>query len=362
MSFESIQEWFDIAWFRFVVAAGGGLLAGLFISNLVGTIAKRTRNTLVSDSAARLSALIFVLCLVLGLRFGLESFELEPDTKQLLGKIFVIIIYVLVTWGITRFYDVVHEQILQPWGRRQENIAIIDVLRTVAIVIIWMLGVLSAVNSAGYNVSAVLAGLGIGGLAVALAAQDTVANLFGGVIILTQNPFKVGDKITIGGNTGWVLSIGIRSSVIENWYGHKITVPNKVFTDGHVINVDARTVYWEGMQLKLRHDSTLEQIERAMALVQEVLDRADNLTETTWVGLCNIGEGYVELEVWYGIEKFAGSDDSYPNEYMKILGVKTEVNVAVLRAFEEASIHLAMPLQRHIVSQSTPAALPESRF
>ena len=80
------------------------------------------------------------------------------------------------------------------------------------------------------------------------------------------------------------------------------------------------------------------------------------------MGVCNVGDGYVEIEVWYGIEKFKAGEDSYPNEYMKILGVKTEVYLAVLRALEDASIHLAVPLERHLVSQTAPTALPESRF
>lgn len=361
MDIDRLMELINIDWVRFALIAGGGLIGGLFISNIIASLGKRTQKKMIRESTARLRSLVFVVCFVLGLRFGMESFDLAPDTEQILAKIFTVVIYVLVTWAVTRVYDTIHEQVLRPWGQRKDNISVIDVLRTFMIALIWLLGVLSALSSAGYSVSAVLAGLGIGGLALALAAQDAVANIFGGIIILTQSPFKVGDKITIGGNTGWVLNIGLRATIIQNWYGHVITVPNKSFTDSHVVNVDARPIYWEGIQLKLRHDSTIDQIEKSIELVRGVLDNADDLGSTTWVGVCNVGDGYVEVEVWYGIEKFAGEEDTYPDEYAKILGVKSKIHIAILSSLEEASIHLAVPVQQHIVSQTTTPP-PQSRF
>ena len=219
------------------------------------------------------------------------------------------------------------------------------------------LGILSALNSAGYQVSAILAGLGIGGLAFALAAQDAIANIFGGFIILAQSPFKVGDQITVGAHNGWVLNIGLRSTLIQSWLGHYITIPNKKFTDSPIINVDKRTLYWEEMRLLLHHESTLAQIEQAIALVEEVLVNADNLGETRWIGLGALKEGCPEIEVWYGIEKFKGEPDSFPNEYMKILGTKSAIHLAVLRALESNGIRFALPIERRIVGDGPKAPI-----
>ena len=347
-------------WVQFALCAAAGLVGGLFLSTLMAGIARRTTRALLGKSTEQLRAVSFVICFLVGLNFGLQSFELEEATRVKTDNAFGVAIYIFVTWGIVRIYDVVHEQILVPWGQRRDNKPVIDVLHIFVRVFIWSLGVLSALNSAGYEVSAILAGLGIGGLAFALAAQDAIANVFGGVIILAQSPFKVGDQITVGELNGWVLNIGLRSTLIQSWLGHHITIPNKKFTDSAIINVDARVLYWEEMRIKLHHESTLEQVEQSVALVDEVLGSQDNLGETRWVGISALDGGCAEVEVWFGIKKFGGGADSFPNEYMKILGTKSAVHLAILRALADHGIRLALPSERYVVSQTPLTAMAGS--
>ena len=102
---------------------------------------------------------------------------------------------------------------------------------------IWILGILVALNNAGYNVGALLAGLGIGGLALAMAAKDTVANIFGGVTIFTDKPFKINERIKLGGFDGTITEIGIRSTRLKTLEGRVVTIPNAKFTGGMVENV-----------------------------------------------------------------------------------------------------------------------------
>ncbi|MEM9463052.1 MAG: mechanosensitive ion channel family protein [Myxococcota bacterium] len=313
-----------------------------------------------SKSAEQLRAVSFIICFLVGLNLGLQTFEFKEAARIKTDHAFRVAIYVVVTWGIVRVYDVVHEQLLVPWGQRRDNKPVIDVLHIFVRVIIWSLGVLSALNSAGYQVSAILAGLGIGGLAFALAAQDAIANVFGGVIILAQSPFKVGDQIRVGELNGWVLNIGLRSTLIQSWLGHHITIPNKKFTDSAIVNVDARALYWEEMRIRLHHESTLDQVEQSLALVDEVLANNENLGETRWVGVSAIDGGAAEVEVWFGIKKFDGSADSFPNEYMKILGTKSAVHLAILRALADHGIRMALPSERYVVSKAPLTAMAGS--
>ena len=92
--------------------------------------------------------------------------------------------------------------------------------------LIWIIGIIVALNNAGYDVMALIAGLGIGGLALAMAAKDTVANVFGGFTIFTDRPFSMGDRIVISGFDGTVKEIGIRSTRLQTLAGREVSIPN----------------------------------------------------------------------------------------------------------------------------------------
>lgn len=129
-----------------------------------------------------------------------------------------------------------------------------------------ILGVLTTLQNFGVNVVSLLAGLGLGGLALALAAQDTVANLFGSLMILMDQPFKVGDWIKIGNNEGTVEEVGFRSTRIRTFYNSLITIPNSVVAKEQIDNM--------GMRRRRRVRQTLGIIyETPTAKIKEFTDR-----------------------------------------------------------------------------------------
>ena len=95
-------------------------------------------------------------------------------------------------------------------------------------------------QNAGYNVAGLLAGLGIGGLAVALAAKETLANLFGSIAVLLDGTFQVGDKIKQGDVTGVVERIGLRSTRVRTDEGYIVSIPNQLITNAPVTNMGPR--------------------------------------------------------------------------------------------------------------------------
>ena len=99
------------------------------------------------------------------------------------------------------------------------------------------LGLIVALNNAGYDIGALIAGLGVGGLALAIAAKDTVANIFGSVTIFADRPFVIGDRVRIKGHDGVVRDIGIRSTRLETRDGPMVTIPNATFADSAVEDV-----------------------------------------------------------------------------------------------------------------------------
>ncbi len=123
-----------------------------------------------------------------------------------------------------------------------------------------VLGVLIAMQNFGINVMSILAGLGLGGLALALAAQDTAANLFGSITILFDNPFKIGDHIKVGDSEGIVEEIGFRSTRIRTPYNSLVTIPNSTVAKEKIDNLGERPSRRIRQILGVHYDTPVEKI------------------------------------------------------------------------------------------------------
>src|SRR6185295_6898714 len=122
----------------------------------------------------------------------------------------------------------------------------------------------------GFNVTGLIASLSIGGLAVGLAAQDKLANLFGAVAVLMDKPFKVGDQIQLDKVDGTVESIGFRSTRVHNVDGFLVTVPNKTMGNATITNVSERPNIKTVMNIGLTYDTPVDRVQRALQILREV--------------------------------------------------------------------------------------------
>jgi MscS family membrane protein len=137
-------------------------------------------------------------------------------------------------------------------------------------IFVLVVSVLVTSQNLGMNVTGLLASLSIGGLAVGLAAQDTLSNLFGAVAIFADKPFRVGDRIQLDSIDGTVETIGLRSTRVRNLDGFLVTVPNKTMANASIINVSKRPNIKTVMNIGVTYDTTSAQIERAMCIIDEI--------------------------------------------------------------------------------------------
>ena len=186
---------------------------------------------------------------------------------------FNFLIVINLTWLFSRLADALIEEYVVPITEKSKSDLddqLLPIFRKGLRIIIWTLGVIIGLNNAGYDVGAVLAGLGIGGLAFALAAQDTVKNFFGGIMIFADKPFQIGERIQIGGIDGVVKEIGIRSTRVETLAGRIVTVPNSMFSDEAVENIDKEPTRKIILNLGLTYDMTAEQMEQAIQVLKDI--------------------------------------------------------------------------------------------
>jgi len=177
--------------------------------------------------------------------------------------------------------DALFEEYLVPLAEKTETTLddqLLHVVRKLLRFVIWALGVIIGLNNAGYNVGALLAGLGIGGLALAMAAKDTVSNIFGGFTIFTDKPFQIGDRIRIDGFDGTVEEIGMRSTRLRTLAGTLVTIPNSRFSDSSVECVSAEPSRKVVATLGLTYDMSPGQMQQAMDTLGEIIATVLTLT------------------------------------------------------------------------------------
>lgn len=267
-----------------------------------------------------------------------QTFVEYPYWENFVHHIFGFLVIVNVTWLIVRLLDALIEEYVVPLAEKSKSDLddqLLPIFRKGMKVIIWSLGIIIGLNNAGYDVGAIIAGLGIGGLAFALAAQDTVKNFFGGIMIFADKPFQIGDRIQIGGIDGTVKEIGIRSTRVQTLAGRIVTVPNSMFSDDAVENVDLEPTRKIVLNLGLTYDMSAEKMERAMAVLKEIAaDHKDLIEEDVSVGFNAFGDFSLGIIFIYFIKK--ESD---------ILQTQTVMNLDILRRFTAEGLDMAFPTQ-----------------
>ncbi len=173
------------------------------------------------------------------------------------------------------------------------------VLRVIYI-IIWVMGISSILSLWGINVTALIASLGLGGLAFALAAKDTAANLFGSVAILIDKSIKIGDWIKVDGVEGVVEDIGMRTTKIRTFYKSLIVVPNQIVANNPIENFSRRESRRVIMRLGLTYNTTNKQIETIIQDIKTLLHKHSGIAqnETILVNFDNFGDSAKELFIY----------------------------------------------------------------
>ncbi len=202
---------------------------------------------------------------------------------------------------------------------------------------LFLVAVLSVLSAWGYNTSTILAGLGVGGLAVALAAQKTIENLFGGLSVIGDRPVLVGDTCRFGDRVGTVLYIGLRSTRIRTPERTIISVPNGQFSSMALENISGRDKIWFHPKLNLRRDTTSEQLQQVLLSFQEILTGHPKI-EAGNIPVRFVGVGPYSLDIEVMVYVITSSDDEF-------LAIQQELLIKMLQAVESAGAALAVPLQ-----------------
>ena len=215
-----------------------------------------------------------VVLFIIFLNVGLNIFEWPERAQLFLSHAFIVVVAFAVTYVVLKLVDLLIGLWRQRMATSQDKVfadQLLPLLSKVGKVLIVIIAGLLTADNLNIRIGSALAGLSIGGLALGLAAQDTVGNLFGAVAIFLDKPFNIGDRIKILSVDGTVESIGLRSTRVRNLDGHHVTIPNKTMGNEIITNVTRRPSIKTEMNFGLTYDTPAGKVQRATAILQEIL-------------------------------------------------------------------------------------------
>lgn len=253
------------------------------------------------------------------------------------GHIWVLIT-INIAWLITRLFDSLFEEYIVPLADKTAgdlDDQLLPVVRKGVKILIWTLAIIIALDNAGYNIGALLAGLGIGGLLIAMAAKDTVGNIFGGITIYTDKPFKIKDRIRVLGFDGTVSEIGIRSTKIKTLSGTQVTIPNSTFSESAVENVSREPNRKITLNIGLTYDTSPDKMKKAQEILKNIsIKHKEMITDNYLISFTTFGDFSLGILFIYYIKKSAD-----------ILKTQNSINLDILTQYNKNKINMAFPTQ-----------------
>ncbi len=277
---------------------------------------------------------IKVVAFVVLLNIGLSLFDWSPTAKLYLSKGLVLVVAASLTYLGIKVVNV----FLEIWrvrhsqeGDRRFNDQLFTVLRISLTTFVIVVAILVTAQNMNVDITAAVASLSIGGLAVGLAAQDTLANLFGAVAVFVDRPFRIGDQIKVDTFEGAVENVGLRSTRIRSLEGYLVAVPNKTMGSSTITNLSSRPSTKTTMNFALPRNLPTEKVKRALSLLEEIY-RANPITRDVWVSFNQFAGANLNIVVVHWAKE---------TDQKKYLAAMQDMNLAVKDRFDAEGIPFA---------------------
>jgi len=350
----------DSAWSQWLVAAGILFVTVVlrrylisFLRRLTQSLTKKTKttldDTLLEAAEKPLSWLILLMGIWAAVMVIKPTSEVLPllDIAERMGRMASI---VLIGWFLWRLIDGLA---VYASSQAKETDSSLDdqlvpfISKTLKLFLV-VTGILVVAQNMGYSISGLIASLGIGGIAVAMAAKDTIANLFGSVMLLIDRPFVVGDWIKTSEFEGVVEEIGFRSTRIRTFAQTLVNVPNSMLANMVVDNIDARSKRRIKMRIGITYATSTEKMQQAVTGIEQILKAHPGVDQDfSLVKFDNFDDSALSIFLYYF---------SKDKNWTAYLQVRQEVNMQIMQLLESLELDFAFPSQSLYIEQ-----VPEQR-
>lgn len=303
-------------------------------------LAAKTETTLDDKLFPALEAPAATFVLVTGIFAALKVLKLTESSDRAIDYGSTVAFSLVVFWGLLRAFNALLDHAQEVAIEKQLGIAaFMPWIKKTLVTIFVVIGALMVIQSLGYgeNVKTLLAGLGLGGLAFALAAQDTIANLFGSIVVAIDQPFKIGETVKIGASEGIVEDIGLRSTKLRTPAKNLIIIPNKTVAAEAIIN-NSRFVQRRTEQIiGLTYDTTAEQMTVIVEDIRRLILREAEVDPAS-VMVYFRDYNASSLDIW--LVYLTKNPDAE-----KHLQLRQRINLDIMRAVAARGLSFAFPTQ-----------------
>ncbi len=341
------------------------LLAALLARRIIHAVFERLVRQVTSRSSTDIDDLLVEAlsrpvgwsAVVVGLYLALNA--LRPPSIVVVGgqKLLALAVSLLLTWLMIRLVNVGTE-VFHRWARRTDSVLddqLVPLVAKAAKVTVGLLATLLVLQNLGYSISGLIAGLGVGGLAVALAAQKTLSDVFGSIMLLVDRPFTVGDWIQSpdGNVEGVVEEIGFRSTKIRTFEKTLVYVPNSRLADFIIDNIEQRPIRRVWITVGVTYDTTRDRMQEVVGQIRSMLANHGGVDQAFYlVRFTDFGSSSLDIMVYY----FANTTvwDDY-------LAVREDVNLKIMGILEGLGLEIAFPTRTvHLATDRPDSVLPSS--
>lgn len=318
----------------------GGRVVRFVLNSMARSLEKRNRRF----SAAALQSLakaVVPAALVLGLKVGLEFLVLVPAVESAANTIVSVLFTLAGGYAVWCLVNVVNVWLLAMADRTESKLddmlaPMISTSLRVTVIILVLVQVATVLSDK--PMTSVIAGLGVGGLAIGLAAQDTIKNFFGSIMIFSDRPFEMGDRIQVAGFDGTVEVVGFRSTRIRTLDGHLVTIPNGTLANDSIRNVAKRPNIRRIIDIGVTYDTPPEKVQEAVEIVKDILKdhegQAEDMPARVMFNEFKDSALNIFAIYWY-----------HPADWWAYCAFSEWVNMEILKRFNAAGIDFAFPSQ-----------------
>lgn len=279
-------------------------------------------------------------------------FDLPEQVERVVQHLFLALLTITVCYVLLRIIDALvaflKPRVAQTESKLDDHL--LPILNTTFKTFIVIIAILLVIQNMGYNITSLLAGLGLGGLAMALAAQDTLSNVFGAIAIFVDQPFHMGDVVQVEGFTGTVEEIGVRSTRLRTFNGTLVTFPNSLVVNAKIENLTARPERRTDFTIGVTYDTSYEKLQTGVQILRDVME-AHPGTARYRAHFQSYGDFSLNILAQHWC-KYLDYE-----EYLKCL---EEINFEILKRYEKEGIEFAFPTQTLYVKSDDAAKHSES--
>ena len=346
---QRLKGWFAEQKIGFIYFAAGVILS-IVMAGVVSYLFRRVLKRLIKRTETEFDDMLIdalhrpvVMALVVtGVMFSLRFLHLGNRLPVLINKAYFLLMISSVVWALLRMVNVLRG-FLTALAKKTENSfddLLVGLLCPAIKTVIWVFALLFvADNVFNFNVTTLLAGAGVAAMAIAFAAQNTIANLFGALSLIADHPFVIGDTVVVNGRRGVVTSIGLRSCRLRSLDGTEWIITNKEIAEAAIENISKRPNIKQVFDIGVVYSTTPDELARGVEIVKEIfaahpLTDMENMPPT--VSFESMRDSSLNIQA---VHRFNTSN------YGEFVKAREEINFAILRRFNEAGLEMAYPTQ-----------------